>query len=274
MEEEALYVRDGDGYVGTILTQGGWDPHGANGGTVLALLGHCLEDVPTLVPMSVSRFTADLVRPVPIGRRLEIRSSVLREGKKIQLVQLVLVADDVEHVRATVLRLRDADLGQADGGDVPPSTSDHRPADALLPPEQSIEMRTVSPTRPGFLKAVDLRRTRTPDGTTGAWVRLDAAVVAGEPVRPTARLALAIDFANLVGLDGPVAALTMINPDVTAHVLRPPRDESDGATGWVAITGDTRFHPASGRGISSAVLSDDDGVFAVASTSQLIQPRA
>ena len=30
-----MYVRDGDAYVGTILTQGGWDPAQANGGTVL-----------------------------------------------------------------------------------------------------------------------------------------------------------------------------------------------------------------------------------------------
>jgi hypothetical protein len=270
MEAEALFVRDGGGYVGTILTQGGWDPNGANGGTVLALLGHCLEDVPTLVPMTVSRFTADLVRPVPIGRRLDVRSTVLREGKKIQVVQLVLVADDVEHVRVTVLRLRDADVSDAP---VPPSTTQLRPADGLPRPEESIEMRAISPAQPGFLRAVDLRRGQAADGTTGAWVRLDAAVVAGEPVRPTARLALAVDFANLVGMDGPVAELTMINPDVTAHVLRPPRDESDGGSGWVAITGDTRFHPALARGISSAVLSDDDGVFAVASTSQLVQPR-
>ena len=268
MEEQALYVRDGDGFVGTILTQGGWDPDGANGGTVLALLGHCLEDVPTLVPMTISRFTADLVRPAPIGRRLLVEPTVLREGKKIQVVQLLLTGGDgTEYVRATVLRLRDADLREEG---VPPSTTDARPADALLRPEASIEMRAVSPSQPGFLAAVDLRRAATIDGAgSGAWVRLTASVVAGEPVRPSARLALAIDFANLVGLYGPVASLTMINPDVTAHVLRLPTVDD----GWVAITGDTRFHPALGRGLSMAALSDDDGVFAFASTSQLIQPR-
>jgi hypothetical protein len=54
---------------------------------------------------------------------------------------------------------------------------------------------------------------------------------------------------------------------VTAHVLRRPRGD------WIAITGDTRFHYEAGRGVSSAELSDDDGVFAVASVSQLVQPR-
>ena len=68
-------------------------------------------------------------------------------------------------------------------------------------------------------------------------------------------------------MDDHPGRVTMINPDVTAHVLRPPAGE------WMAITGETRFNPASVGGVSTAQLSDADGVFAVASTSQLIQPR-
>jgi hypothetical protein len=268
MEAEALYLRDGSSsYVGTILTQGGWDPNGANGGTVLALLGQCLDQVPTLVPMSVSRITADLVRPVPLGRRLDVTTTVVREGKKIQVVQLLLTdaAADLELVRVTALRLREADL-QAEP--VPPSTTTARPADALPPPEESVPIREVSPHQPGFLRAIDLRRAASADrAVRGSWVRLDVPVVAGEPTLPTAHLACAIDYANLVGLDGPTLEMTMINPDVTAHVLRPPLD------GWIAVTGDTRFEAGLGRGVSLAQLSDAAGVFAVASTSQLLQPR-
>lgn len=265
MEAEALYIREGDGFVGTILTQGGWDPAGANGGAVLALLGHCLDEVPTLVPMGVSRFTADLVRPVPIGRRLDVVPTVLREGKKIQLVELVVRVDEVEHVRATALRLREADV--TDAG-VPADTSDARPADALAPPERSVSLRRTDPDLPGFLRAIDMRRAAASDGSReGVWVRLDVPVVAGEPTNPTALLTVGIDYVNLIGLDVRSTELTMINPDVTAQVLRPPRGD------WVAVTGDTRFNPAMGRGISYALLSDTEGVFATASASQLIQPR-
>jgi hypothetical protein len=98
-------------------------------------------------------------------------------------------------------------------------------------------------------------------------VRLCAPVVAGEPVRATARLALCIDFTTLVGLRRQTSVVSMINPDVTAHLLRLPVGE------WVAITGDTRLDGGVGRGVSSAVLSDGDGVFGVASVSQLLQPR-
>ena len=269
MEEPALYLPDGDAFVGTTLIQGGWNPDEANGAAVLALLGHCLEDVPTLVPMTMSRFTADLVRPVPLGRRLQVTSSIRREGKKIQVVELRLLVDDVEHVQATVLRLRDADLR---GDRLPESTTDARPADDLVPVATISGHREPHPDGPGylpgFLKGIDLRRAPTLDGTSyGSWLRLQASVVAGEPVRPTSRLTVGFDFANLVGVNDHVPTVTMINPDVTAHVLRDPVDE------WIAVTGDTRFNPAMGRGVSTASLSDSQGVFATASVSQLLQRR-
>src|SRR3546814_15989709 len=80
MEAPSLYVRDGDGFVGTVLTQGSWDPGAANGGAVLALLGQCLDEVPSLVPMSLASLTADLVLPVPIGQIG--RASCSEEGSK------------------------------------------------------------------------------------------------------------------------------------------------------------------------------------------------
>lgn len=261
-----MFVRDGDGFVGTELIGGGWNPEEANGGTVLALLGQCLHEVPSLVPMSLSRFTADLVRPVPVGRRLEVRSSVVREGKKIQVVDLRLVVDDVEHVRATALRLREADLTARD--DVPASSVADRPADALVRPEEAERMGELMPFVPGFMKAVDLRYAPRRDGTGhGAWMRLDRPVVAGEPVTPTAALTATFDYANLIGVQEHSPSLTMINPDVTAHVLRAPRSK------WTALTGDTRFNAGWGRGVSTGVLSDDDGPFAFVSISQLIQAR-
>src|SRR3546814_11658394 len=115
MESLPLYVRDGDGFVGTVLTQGSWDPGAANGGAVLALLGQCLDEVPSLVPMSLARLTADLVRPVPIGRRLHVVPTIRREGKKIQVVELPRLDGDVEHVRVTALRLRGAALSSPEG---------------------------------------------------------------------------------------------------------------------------------------------------------------
>lgn len=263
-EAGALFVRDGAHYVGTAITQGGWDPRIANGGCVLALVGHCLDEVATLVPMSLARLTADLHRPVPVGVPLRIDTEIVREGKKLQLTQLRVMVGDEEHARVSALRLRETEIAD---GDIE-STTTERPGDRLARPDDSMSLRDITPVIPGFLYAFDMRRAETLDGTaSGAWIRLTVPVIEGEAVSPSARLAGIFDFANLVGMNTHPERVSMINPDVSAHVLRPPTSE------WIAITGSTRFEPALGRGFSMASYSDDDGVFGSSSISQLLQPR-
>jgi hypothetical protein len=261
MGDPGLYLRDGDGFVGTRLTQGSWDPGAQNGAVVLALLGHCLEDVPTLTSMVLARLTVDLVRPVPVGRRLVVHPTIEREGKKIQLVRLVLLVDDVVHVHASALRLRVADV--SDLAHVLATTAPE-PGVTLPPPDECPRSIRSTPA-PGFVEAIDMRRVPG----RGMWIRLAVPVVAGERARATSRLTVGFDFAQLINadLEHATAPMTLINPDVTAHVLRPPTGE------WTAVTGTTRFEPAIGRGVSSAMLADELGPFAVASTSQLLQRR-
>lgn len=262
-EAESFYVAERGGYVGTILSQGAWDPGSQTGVAVLALLGHVLEDVPTLVPMSLARIGVDLVRPVPIGKRLAIAVNTVREGKKLQVVDLVVTEGDTEHVRARVLRLRDADLRDVPG--MPPSSTDEDPA-AALPPADSVP-RLVHPQGPAMMRAVDLRRVAAgSEGRWAYWLRLTVPVVAGEPIRPTSIQTVGVDFTNCIGSDIDPSVATTINPDVTGQFLRQPVGE------WIGITGDTRFDHGVARGFSVATLSDAHGVFAAALSSQLVQP--
>ena len=115
-------------------------------------------------------------------------------------------------------------------------------------------MRDANPNLPGFLHAIDLWRAPRRDGKgSGYWARLDTPVVAGEPQRSSAFITFAFDCANVMGIENPMANVTMINPDVTAHVLRPPADE------WVAVTGETFVQPAMGRSMTVATYSDSRG---------------
>lgn len=261
MEAPALYLPDGDGFVATFLTQGAWDPAHQNGGAVLALLGHCLEDVPTLVPMGLARLTVDLQRPAPLGPRLDLRSTILREGKKLQIVLLELLADDVVFVRATALRLRLADLGDA-GAELLPAPA---PWDAGMPAPDTCAPLDWAPGAPGFMGGIEMRKAPG----TGMWIRLAVPVVAGEETRPTSRMTVAFDFVQLINAEAEdlMGPMTLINPDVNAHVLRPMTGE------WTALTGHTRFEVGAGRGLSSAVLSDEQGFYGVASTTQLVEVR-
>jgi hypothetical protein len=266
---EALYVRDGDGFVGQPSTVGGWNEGQQSGGAVLALLGHLLEDVPALAPMSLSRLTVDLFRPVPIGRPMVVDVDVVREGAKIQLVDFAVTIDGTEHARARALRVRDADLRSL--GALPSSTTAEHPAASLPGPDALGGMHELEHAYlSGFLlQGVEVRRTTEPvGGLHGLWIRFRAsAVVAGEPIRATSRATMPLDCVNLIGLD--ISArlpITGLNPDVSAHLVRPPEGE------WVALTGNTWFAHEIGHGVSAATLSDGRGPFGITSTSQLIQP--
>lgn len=263
-EAESLYIRDGDAFVGTACTRSGWEHGGQAGGAVLALLGHVLEDVPTLTPMSLTRLTVDIVRPVPLGARLHVEPEILREGKKIQLVDLTIRAGDTLTTRARALRIRDRDVRSLSG--LPPSTSELNPSTSIPPPE-GLTAVDQWPGIPDFLRfGAELRRTFEPiDGIHAVWCRLRVPVVAGEPVRATSRAALPLDLANLMGVTA-LPGVTSINPDVTGHLCRAPVDE------WVALTGHTYFAHDVAHGVSMAVMSDTAGVFGVTSTSQILEP--
>lgn len=267
-EERALYVRDGDAFVGTRCTRGSWHDNGQSGGAVLALLGHVLEDVPTLTPMSLTRLTVDIVRPVPVGERLWIETEVLREGKKIQVVDLSVRTGDLVTTRARALRIRDRDVTALAG--MPVSTSTANPSATLPPPEGLTGVDHHEGVAEFLLFGAEMRRTVEPiDGLHAVWCRLRVPVVAGEPVRATSRAALPLDIVNLLGVTGLDRGLaTSINPDVTGHLSRGPVGE------WVALTGHTYYAHGTAHGVSMAQMSDADGVFGVTSTSQILDPVA
>jgi acyl dehydratase len=266
-EAEALYIRDGGAYVGTACTKGAWAHGGQAGGAVLALLGHVLEDVLTLTPMSLTRLTVDIVRPVPVGERLHVDTEVLREGKKIQVVDLVLRAGDTVTTRARALRIRDRDVGSLPG--MPASTSTVNPSADLPPPEALSGIEQLRKV-PAFLaQGAELRRTLEPiDGIHAIWCRLRVPVVAGEPTRVASRAAFPLDMVNLLGVALDPSRATSINPDVTGHLSRGPVDE------WVALTGHTYYSHDVAHGVSLAIMSDTAGVFGVTSTSQILDPRS
>ena len=63
---DALYVAEGDRFVPTELTRGGWTEDTQHGGPPAGLLGRSIELVPTAVPMQIVRCTIDLFRPIPL----------------------------------------------------------------------------------------------------------------------------------------------------------------------------------------------------------------
>ncbi len=69
--------------------------------------------------MRIARLTVDLMRPVPVAP-LTIETEIVREGRKIQLVNARLLAGGNEVVRASALRIRVAPGALPETAGTPP----------------------------------------------------------------------------------------------------------------------------------------------------------
>jgi hypothetical protein len=250
---ESVYLPDGrapDGerFVATELARGPWDPNAQHGGPATALLARAVERHEIDVPVHVTRLTTELLRPVPLGP-ITVRARTIRPGKKVQLVEAGIVADEVEVARAVGLRIREKDLPLPTGADQSPDRL------ATAPEEVEIfQFEGIGPV--SFGRAMDLAALRGGPRQVGpatVWFRLKVPLIAGEETSPLMRIAAAADFGNgvssIVDWD---AGWVFINPDLTIYANRYPVGE------WIGVDAVTH---ASDRGVGYAevALYDVDG---------------
>ena len=246
---EAIYLPDGPGrLVATELARGPWDPGAQHGGAPAALIARAVEGVASLVPMDVVRITYEFLRPVPLAP-LDVATRVLRDGRRVQLVETALRAGEDEVVRATALRIRrDAVRAPAGEPEPPPHGGPATSAPIELP---AFEAGPAMFARDG----IEVRFAAGAFADVGpafAWFRLRVPLVAGEEPSPLQRLAAAGDFGNGIAAAVPWTTHVFINPDLTLYVERLPEGE------WVGLDARTRVGDA-GSGISDSTLYDVRG---------------
>ena len=257
---EAIYRLDGNIAHASAFAGGPWDPRLQHGAAPASLICHAVERLPTAVPMRVARLTVDLMRPVPLAP-LRIETEVLREGRKIQLVQVRLLADATEVTRATVLRIR------KDERELPVATPwpglDRPLPEACPDPTESGLSRTP------FLDGLDMKMARGSFRTPGpgsVWFRARRPIVEGQPISPLMRAAIAADFCNGTSAELDFLKWTFINGDLTLSLAREPVGE------WILLDAETWTGPDS-VGIAAARLADRDGYFGRAVQSVLFEKR-
>src|ERR1700710_3013727 len=101
----AIFRIDGNRAETSSNAAGPWDASMQHGSAPAALVTWAAEAIPTAVPMQIVRVTIDLLRPVPVAP-LTFETEILREGRKILLCAIRLLANGVIVVRATVLKIR------------------------------------------------------------------------------------------------------------------------------------------------------------------------
>lgn len=258
MADEALYEPLGGGrYRTTSLAQGPWDPDAQHGSPPAALLAGEFEAEHPRPDLTLSQFAMDLLGPVPMGD-LEVRTRVVRDGRRVQALEGELLAGDRVAARARGWRIRRADTADIASPTPPP------PAEI---PAESAGSNGIGDF--GYFSALDWRFAkgafRTP-GPAIAWLRLRVPVVAGREPTPAERVMGVVDCSSGVSNELSFDTHLFINVDLTVHLHRPL------AGAWVCTDATTTIG-TDGAGLCRATLSDEKGALGGSAQSLYVAER-
>jgi acyl-coenzyme A thioesterase PaaI-like protein len=254
----SFYVDEGRGrFASTPATAGPWDPSAQHGGPPAALLTRAVEALdPGRV---VGRLTMELLGPVPVGP-LEVRASVVRPGRSVQLVEAT--AYDVQRDRACAR----ATAWLFPAGGQAPATAGAAPERG---PDQGVTREPPPSWSRGYLDAIEWRwveGTIEEPGPAVVWMRPRTALVDGEPMSPVQRLMTCVDSASGVSSAVDFEQWMFLNTELTVHVLRPPVGD------WVCLDATTVLGGGS-IGVATATVSDEGGVVARSAQALLVVRR-
>lgn len=226
-------------YAPTALATGPWDRRLQSGVVLNALIAHLIEQAPSPVPMVTSRLLLDMMKPTLMAP-VETRVSVLREGKRLQLLDVELIQDGATTARASALRIR---AGESPATDAPRH---------LLP---SIDLPSLNGGR-SPLQHINETRLESGGlevpGPGVVWARMTGEILPGVPISPFVQLAMAADFGSGTSSFVNWREWSFANVDISLHLTRMPQGE------WVRIAAETG---SAGNGIAivHSTLADEQG---------------
>jgi hypothetical protein len=259
----SLYVPTDDGWLATALTIGPWDAGLQHAGPPAALLLREAERASGIDGGQTVRLAFDIFAPVPVGP-VRITSSVVRPGRRIELVETVLTADDERPLmRLSAWRMRVREDDGTGGGT-------HQPVPAPVGPEDSRPEDAAFFTEDvAYHRALEWRFAAgsfNAPGPATAWTRPRCELVAGEPMTPLQHLLVMTDAASGISAALDWSAMSFANVDLSIALHRPPRGD------WVGMDATTVLG-GQGAAQALAVLFDAEGTIGRSTQSLFIEPR-
>ncbi|MET1043503.1 MAG: thioesterase family protein [Microbacteriaceae bacterium] len=242
---EPYYFARGNGrFESTHHAQGAWNPHEQHMAPVSGILAYCLEQFQPRPELRMARISFDILGLIPDGV-FEVRTTMLRPGRTIELVQAELISDGRAAVRATAWRLQHSDTSAVT------AIEDER----MSGPDESVEPLDLSEWPGGYIRSIDVRPALGhATGRGRVWLRTAHPLVAGAPVSSVARLIGLIDTSNGIASRVTPGAGNYLFPnvDLQVHLYREPTGE------WLGLANSVSFGP-DGIGLTSTVLHDASG---------------
>jgi Thioesterase-like superfamily len=258
----SLYVPADGGYEATALTIGPWEPKLQHAGPPAALLLREAESASGIDGGQTVRLAYDIFAPVPVGP-VQVATSVVRPGRRIELVEAVLTAGDERPLmRLSAWRMRTRQDGPPESA---PTThpavagwQDSRPETAAFFSEDIAYHRALEWRFPtGSFNA---------PGPASAWTRPECELVAGEPMTPLQHLLVMTDAASGISAELDWNTMSFANVDLSLALHRAPRGE------WLGMDA-TTVYGGTGAAQCYAVLFDQTGAIGRSTHALFVEPR-
>jgi hypothetical protein len=260
----AFTALDAHRAVASVLTRGPWHVDHQHAGPPIALVCRAIEREAHVHGLThLSRLTANLLRPVPIGElRVEIAADYV--GRNAGHFSARLHAQGKEVARFTALMQRENPVP------LPESLPGHPLPQAPRAPEASpvAVFPFVRPDRVGYgdLVQTHLAAGDFFKGPSAVWFRLRHPLVAGELPSAYQRVAVAADSGNGISAVLGFDKYLFLNSDLTIHLLRRPHGE------WICLEARTHLGP-DGCGLVESRLYDTQGLIGTAAQSLSVRAR-
>ncbi len=241
--QTAFFSREGDFYRASEYTRGPWNMEHQHGSPATALVGHILQ---AQSKMQMARLSVEILRAIPIDA-LEIRTSLLRPGRLVEIRGASVYRRGKELLRASALFIKPEDV---DFGDAP-ELGESQPA---APDQSRARAFPFFLAEKGFHSAVELRTAHGDigSGRAAVWMRMKVPLIAGEEPTPLDRLLITADCGNGIAAFLDMKKFTFVNPDLTIYMNRLPRGE------WVCLDARTRAE-YQGIAFSDTAVFDEAG---------------
>jgi len=253
----------GDGrYRATGLTRGPWDPAHQHAGPPIALVAGYLERAAGPDYALMSRLTANLLRPIPIGE-LSVEVQPGYAGRNVAHFSAALRAGGKDIALFTALMQRETGVA------LPAALPGHPLPQAPRPVAESGAARF--PFLQGQEGYPELVETRLAAGEffrapSAVWFRLRHPLVAGEAPTAAQRVAVAADSGNGISAILDFSRYLFLNSDLTINLLRRPQGE------WICVDARTLLG-ADGCGLAEARLFDEQGLVGRSTQSLTVRAR-
>lgn len=261
MPADGYYQRlDVDRYLATRATESPWDERLQHGSPPTALLARAMLQAHPRVDMRLARITSEFLGPIPRAE-MEVRTRVLRPGKRIELLEGTLASGGREVVSARAWR-----IAVQLPGSIPPGVTPPDPVPPLPEPQpprtwlrgwgygESMEWRYASGVAEG-------------PGPAAVWARAKIPLIAGEPIEPLDRALLLVDSANGISAELPMDGWLFVPPSLTVALERYPNGE------WVLLEARTTLTD-DGLGLTTSRLADVGSYFGSGTQALLVEKRS